>query len=158
MLLIRTTSLSRRFYIVVSKEFRDAFGSSLSVCGIMFWSTFLRQRRMEYFMAVLRPGPVYERGLGNHSLWLQPRKTVLTRDFTYPDGLRRLLRLVHDKILNSDVKTKLSHHLRQLNSVNLKSQPHSELSSFPVRWPEHQLITIVWRWTGGGFIESFRTF
>lgn len=27
-----------------------------------------------------------------------------------------------------------------------------------VRWPRRQLITIMWRWTGEGFIESFRTF
>lgn len=70
-------------------------------------------------------------GLGNHSLWLQPRKNVLTRDFTFPMASEGCLRLAHDGILNSRIKTKFSHHLRQLNSVNLKSQPHSELSSFP---------------------------
>lgn len=50
----------------------------------------------------------------------------MTLHFRWPP---KAPRLAHDGILNSRIKTKLSHHLRQLNLVNLESQPHSELSS-----------------------------
>lgn len=67
------------------------------------------------------------------------------------DGLRRLPRLAHDGILNSRIKTKI---FSSLTAAQLgEPRKPTSLTAFflPVRWPRRQLITIVWRWTGGRF-------